>query len=267
MLGKLIKYDLRFGAKTYAFMAALTAGLLLIMGAGRLIKSDVLFGLFFAFAIMASLAFIILYIVISVRHMYSQMCGSESIMGYTLPVSPHTLVLSKLVSLLVWAAATTALMVAYWFLVIDLMFLRPEGRSLAEMFRVAGEFLEANGFPLEQGFWTALIALMIIGVIQFAVTLSACTAIANIPALKERGAGVAVGVCTFIFGGQIVYTLLMLIYGAANSGANTQWYEALDMNTVAEITNYLTFYCAVGAVISVVLYFVTVWLVDKKRSI
>ncbi|GHU95536.1 ABC transporter permease [Clostridia bacterium] len=267
MLGKLIKYDLRFGAKTYAFMAALTAALLLIMGAGRLIKSDLLFGLFLAFAIMASLAFFVLYIVISVRHLYSQMCGNESIMGYTLPVSPHTLVLSKLVSMLIWAVATAALLVLYWWLAIDAMILRPQGMSLSEMFSGGLDLLSHSGLTLDAGFWAAVTALLIIGVVQFIVTLSACTAIANIPVLKERGAGVAVGVCTFIFGGQIVYTLLTVIYGAATNSAGAAWYEALDMNTAEEITNYLIFHCVAGAVIAVALYFVTVWLTDKKRSI
>ncbi|GHV08074.1 ABC transporter permease [Clostridia bacterium] len=271
MLGKLIKYDLRFGAKQYAFVGAITAALILLMGFGRVTNQEWMTVLFMVLAVMATVALLVLYVVISVRHMYTQMCGNESIMGYTLPVSPHSLLLSKLISMLIWAVATVGAVILFWWLAVDLMFLRPEGESLKDVFGFAMDQLAQLGIEITSGAWLGFGVTFVVGYLQFITALALCTAIANIPALKERGSGVVVAVLCFLFGGQIINTASTWIYGlvtkTATGGVFGFNFDTPESQVIETISNLMVFQCVSAAVQCVIFYFLAVWIMDRKRSI
>lgn len=264
MLGKMIRYDLRFGAQKYAMIAVLTAGLLLMAGVGSLIRNEIITGLAIGLAALASVVFVVLYVVISVQHLYTQLCGRESYLSYSLPVSTHTLLLSKLICILFWGFVTAIFLVVFWLIGVEFAFLRPEGQSFAAIWQAAKDAMPPDFAG--SGIFTLVGVLMVVGAFQQVAQYAFCVSLVNVPALKERNAGIAAGVVSYLIGGQIIGSISLLIYWLIQ---RVQYPERafMQINTAPEITQFLIFFMVFSAIMTVVFYFVAARLVDKHRSI
>lgn len=212
MLGKMIRYDLRFGAKKYALIAALTAALLLLAAFGSLISNGVITGLGIFFAALASVAFLVLFIVISVQHLYTHLCGRESYLSFSLPVSVHTLLLSKLICILFWAVVTGVLLLAFWFIGVDFIFLRQSGQSLITMWRTVVDSMPTELTWLYNDMLPRLLPLTVVSILMSITELAFCVSLVNVPAFKERNLGIVMGIAFYFIGGQILGVIQILAY-------------------------------------------------------
>jgi len=265
MLGKMMKYDLMFGAKKYAFMAALTAALLLIAVATSRLESQLIMGLAIFFAVIATIIYSVMYVVISVRHLSTQLCSNESYLNYNLPASPHTLVLSKLICIFLWGIVTLLLITFFWAVGIGGIALANSEMSLREAWGEMVNAMRMIGMNdndvrsiISMISWTGLTtSLMSLSLLGF------CVSLCNVPFLKERGIGVVTGVVGFFaiqFG--ISYAIGEIGTFIANRFFDT---AALDISyAIRASTTYLSIAYMVAAI---GFYFLTVYTVDKHRFI
>lgn len=262
MLGKLVKYDLQFGAKKYAFVAALSAALVLLAALVRLSELPAVLGIVLFLAILASMVFAVMYYVISVWHLHSQLCGRESYFSYSLPVSHHTLLVSKLICILFWGVVVSALLVIFWVVGVEFIFLRPEGQSLISEVQA---FFRSEIWRELSRYSVPIVVLMIVAMLQQVIYMGLCVSLVNVPALKERSLGAPAGIVAYLFGAQLIAAgqfFLLWVYGRIRG------LENLDIMTdPAGGMEMLIFMILFNAAITVVCYAVTAWLIGKKRSI
>ena len=83
MLGKLIKYDLLFGAKRYGALFMLLCGTWLSGLLVSMIGNTYLNGMFMWMNILMSIFFIGAYIITSLQFFYQSLSGEESYFNYT----------------------------------------------------------------------------------------------------------------------------------------------------------------------------------------
>ncbi|MCL1819858.1 MAG: hypothetical protein FWG36_04290 [Oscillospiraceae bacterium] len=268
MLGKLMKYDIMFGARKYAFMAALTAALLIIAFAANSLNAELIAGFSIFFAIIATVVYSVMYLVISIQHLSTQLCSKESYLGYSLPVSAHSLVLSKLLCILIWGIVTTVLTIFFWTVGIGGIAMADSGYSLGQMWQEITSAMQQSGIgdsSLRSMLWM-LLSIGISSSVMFVCLLGFCVSLTNVPFLKERGIGTVTGVVGFFVIPSVVYYIMgkvgELFYG--NGGAAI---EAFDSVFDVTIRNVGIYYTLATALVSAVIYFATVRIVEKHRFI
>lgn len=266
MLAKMIRYDLRFGSRKYALMAAMTAALLLMAAFGRLVNNNIIMGLGIFFAILASVAYLVLYVVISIQHLYSQLCGRESYLSYSLPVSVHTLLLSKLICILFWAIVTFLLLAVFWLVGVELIFLRPEGGSSVRSIREALDSLSSVERAEILSMFPVTAATIVVGIFQQVAQFAFCVSLVNVPALKERNLGVAAGILVYLFGSQAIG---MVEFGALWGFERIRWGNNAfwNMDTPAATIPFLMYFLVCGVILTVGYYAAAAYLIGRKRSI
>ena len=166
MLGKLMKHEFRATARIMLpVMGAMVALALLanlsIRGlAGNL--SDIpmlriLFVLIIIFFSVAVVATIVMSLVIMVSRFYRNLLKDEGYLMFTLPVSVHELIWSKLIVSLVWFLATALLI----FLVMSLMALNLSHTNLEMILEQLPSWSEINHWLDETGIRGQLVTLLI----------------------------------------------------------------------------------------------------------
>ncbi|MBR3586981.1 MAG: hypothetical protein IKO00_13230 [Oscillospiraceae bacterium] len=166
MLGKLMKHEFRATARIMLpVMGAMVALALLanlsIRGlAGNL--SDIpmlriLFVLIIIFFSVAVVATIVMSLVIMVSRFYRNLLKDEGYLMFTLPVSVHELIWSKLIVSLVWFLATALLI----FLVMSLMALNLSHTNLEMILEQLPSWSEINRWLDETGIRGQLVTLLI----------------------------------------------------------------------------------------------------------
>ncbi|MCR5090805.1 MAG: hypothetical protein K6C08_15005 [Oscillospiraceae bacterium] len=138
MLGKLIKHEFR---ATGRVLLPLMAAMLLLCALANLALRvfangiregwflQVVFGLLILLAVLAVMSTAVMAIVIMVSRFYRNLLKDEGYLMFTLPVSVHELLWSKLLVSIVWFLATVLLI---W-LVLFLTFLNLSGTNLGEL--------------------------------------------------------------------------------------------------------------------------------------
>lgn len=122
MLGKLMKYELRFTAKIYlpllTAVVAMLGGFQLIFLVVRMLLRDtpnplvsILFGLFSVLSAFALFAMLVLLVIVPVQRFYKNLLGDEGYLMFTLPATPAQQICSKLFSGVIWATAGVAVCV------------------------------------------------------------------------------------------------------------------------------------------------------------
>lgn len=267
MLGKLIKYDLMFGAKKYAIMAALTAAFLAVAAIGATLESELVFGLAIFLAVIATVVYAVMYIVISIRHLSSQLCSTESYLGYSLPTSTHTLVLSKLISIFIWGVVTTAIIVFFWVVGIGGVALAQSEISLGDLWNEMVRSMQMAG--IGEGGMSSIVSLLIwMGITASLMSISLLglsVAVCNIPFLKERGIGTVTGVVGYfvlIFAINFAFGKIGEIF--IENGAEL---NQLLQNFSPYVDSITIFYSIASVIVAVGVYFLTVYTVEKHRFI
>ncbi len=151
MLGKLIKHEFRAtGRVLLPVMAAMLllcalANLALRVFANGIREGwflQVVFGLLIVLAVVAVLATAIMTLVIMISRFYRNLLKDEGYLMFTLPVSVHELLWSKLLVSIVWFLAAALLI---W-LVLFLTFLNLSGTNLGEILSRFPSFREIRAF-------------------------------------------------------------------------------------------------------------------------
>ncbi len=272
MLGKLIKYDLRFGFKQYMFMAALTLALILGGVIGIAVGNDTIAQLFIVFAVLATIAFFVMYAVISVMHLQKTLRSRESYLTHTLPVTGNQLMFSKCVTIVLWGIFTTALVTLYWFIAVDRMTLASQGTSFAMMWQTLSDTVGAEAIKaIQKGMWE-IAGLTILSFIEKVTLILLCVNIANMPVFKERNLGVVMGIVAFIVVSTAVsWITLGAIAVTTSSVAIPQGTMSVDMLDIGKVSAIISSISLITAIISVIFsiasYFTSVYLINKQKSI
>lgn len=267
MLGKLIKYDLMFGAKKYAIIAALTAAFLVVAAVAASLESELVLGIAIFLAVIATIVYAVMYIVISVRHLSTQLCSAESYLSYSLPTSTHTLVLSKLISIFIWGAVTAAIIIFFWVVGIGGVALAESEMSLGDLWYEITRAMQMSG--IGEGGTNSLVSMFIWMCVTSSLMsislLGLCVAVCNIPFLKERGIGTVTGVVGYfvlIFAINYAFGKIGEIF--IENGAEL---DQLLRNFRPYVDSITIFYSIASVIVAVGVYFLTVYTVEKHRFI
>lgn len=230
MLGKLLKYEIKATARTFLplYLAILlaAAGMRFVLAAGFIpvvtILGFVLFGLFVALAVLT--------IVITVQRFQKNLLSTEGYLMFTLPVTPASLVGSKLLASLLWAVLSCVVTVACFFVIVI------DGRMIQEFGLMTEQIWQVlqNGFRIEAGEAVSILIGMIVSMF-----CSYTTFILNIYASLSVGqrfnkSRTAAAFATFMLV-YIVYGILSYFLGEyvfANMSFTTWMWAAIGVELV-----------------------------------
>ena len=263
MLGKLMKHEFCATARIMLpVMGAMVALALLanlsIRGlAGNLSDIPVLrilFVLIIIFFSVAVVATIVMSLVIMVSRFYRNLLKDEGYLMFTLPVSVHELIWSKLIVSLVWFLATALLI----FLVMSLMALNLSHTNLEMILEQLPSWSEINRWLDETGIRGQLVTLLIqvvlgtlIGI--FAVCLHFYGAMALGHMFSKDKVLLSI---VFFVGISFAFNLMEMGYGVVGFGLSDL--ENLDMSSgregLAFVSNVIWHGIGLSAVQAAVLY-------------
>ena len=259
MFGKLLKYDIRAGAKAYSLMFIILAVLAAVTGLACLIDITIINGFVFTTAIIGSVACAVVVIVATIKQLYAQMCGKESYLTYTLPVGTAAVVLSKIINIIIWVVLAVAGVCLYWFLYHKI--------CSADIKMTLDSLITKLS---NSGVGSLLFTVMGMSVITSAFLVMLSAGIANIPSLKNRNAGVPIAVAAWYLISQtlgLIFAGIWFIYIIANNGEISNEYLNNPENT-ARFLDVLKNIMVVGySISSLVFFFLAVKVIGKRRSI
>ena len=263
MLGKLMKHEFRATARIMlpvmgAMMAlALLANLSIRGLAGNL--SDVpmlkiLFTLIIIFFGAAVVATVVMSLVIMVSRFYRNLLKDEGYLMFTLPVSVHELIWSKLIVSLVWFLATGLLI----FLVMALMALNLSHTNLEMILKQLPSWSEIIGWLDQAGVRGQVITFLVqtvlgtlIGIIAACLHFYAAMALGHMFS-KDK---VLLSIVFFV-GISFAFNLMEMGYGVVGFGLSDL--ENLDMSSgregLAFVSNVIWHGIGLSAVQAAVLY-------------
>ena len=263
MLGKLMKHEFRATARIMLPVMGAMAALALLANlsirglAGNL--SDVpmlkiLFTLIIIFFGAAVVATVVMSLVIMVSRFYRNLLKDEGYLMFTLPVSVHELIWSKLIVSLVWFLATGLLI----FLVMALMALNLSHTNLEMILKQLPSWSEIIGWMDQAGIRGQVITFLVqivlgtlIGIIAACLHFYAAMALGHMFS-KDK---VLLSIVFFV-GISFAFNLMEMGYGVVGFGLSDL--ENLDMSSgregLAFVSNVIWHGIALSAVQAAVLY-------------
>ena len=263
MLGKLMKHEFRATARIMLPVMGAMAALALLANlsirglAGNL--SDVpmlkiLFTLIIIFFGAAVVATVVMSLVIMVSRFYRNLLKDEGYLMFTLPVSVHELIWSKLIVSLVWFLATGLLI----FLVMALMALNLSHTNLEMILKQLPSWSEIIGWLDQAGvrgqvitFLVQIVLGTLIGIIAACLHFYAAMALGHMFS-KDK---VLLSIVFFV-GISFAFNLMEMGYGVVGFGLSDL--ENLDMSSgregLAFVSNVIWHGIALSAVQAAVLY-------------
>ncbi len=190
MFLSLYKYNMRIGYKSYL---GLTAILLLSLGVSfisTLMNINFISDFMVGISILVSFAMIILYLVFGITQFYSQVSGAESYLTYMIPTDHRIKLSSKLASFYTWGAFIVGLQVGYW--AIYSLFDDTVKGTISSL-KEAVLFMESNSNMSLDG----IISLLLLSFLGASLLAALAIAVTSLPALRNRGAGIPVGIVGF----------------------------------------------------------------------
>ena len=263
MLGKLMKHEFRATARIMLPVMGAMAALALLANlsirglAGNL--SDVpmlkiLFTLIIIFFGAAVVATVVMSLVIMVSRFYRNLLKDEGYLMFTLPVSVHELIWSKLIVSLVWFLATGLLI----FLVMALMALNLSHTNLEMILKQLPSWSEILGWLDEAGvrgqvitFLVQIVLGTLIGIIALCLHFYGAMALGHMFS-KDK---VLLSIVFFV-GISFAFNLMEMGYGVVGFGLSDL--ENLDMSSgregLAFVSNVIWHGIGLSAVQAAVLY-------------
>lgn len=257
MLNKLMKYDMLFGLKRYGMLFLLLGCTWLTGLVVKLIGNDYLNMFFLGINVLVSIVFYAAYIITSIQFFYRALSSEESYLNYTIPVSPLSLIFSKMATVLIWGAATGGALVLTW-----VMYFK--------MFAI-----ELPALP--DGFMDMMIWITVATSVLSLCLLAFAVAIFNTPLLKSFRAGmILVAVAAYLLS-QVVGVIQVVVMGVCMYIGEKDLFRMLfsnqltsgeEMALMDSLMDYMTWPLVVTSIVFSLLFFwLTVRMVGKRRSI
>ncbi|MDO4582403.1 MAG: hypothetical protein Q4B96_07470 [Bacillota bacterium] len=251
MLGKLIKYEFQAGSRYYLplfiliAIAALFCRLMSSLAPATLLE----FMVSAIFALLLTAMFVITF-VITIQRFYKNLLGAEGYLMFTLPVSVHSHLLSKLTAAMVWNCACLLMLV----LSVDIA--GREGSLFGDMLR---------GLPADLSALGDLLLVLLIGLLSLAAALLFFYLAMAIGQLFGQQRLLA------SFGAVIVMSIAqqILLVAAVAVGFNLLAFNSLLANIDPDNIGALATGGVIAALLAVcaVYYFLTHWLLNKKLNL
>ena len=254
MLGKLLRYELKATGRTFLplYGAILVVSLFFRIGQAFRIQLDlfdfiiamVLFGLLVALGVMT--------ILVTIQRFRNNLLSDEGYLMFTLPVSTYSLILSKLITTILWLIASVFVSVlSFFILFVSRDFLLHLGEFWRELQvylpRVPGEY------------WLVIVQVLLvclIGFISFVIMIYASLSVAQISVFHAHRGIVAFGTFFIL---NIITSIL---------SAPIEYLIEIDINSAVSAVNlYLGITNLFGLVITAVLFFVTNYLLAHHLNI
>ena len=177
MLTKLLKYEFSGLFKTNLLLWGAMAALAISMLVGSAFQIAYINNTLFTFSIIASVAILGFYPLLSVVRFYKQMCMDEGHFTYTVPTSIFQILVSKVLPFLAYMAGLTALVFGFWVMVYNL--------NIADFITTLFVSIK-EGLTQYPGIFTT-IAISVVFSTLFTVGLAVFScALGNIPFFKDR---------------------------------------------------------------------------------
>lgn len=210
MLGKLIKYDLRYAARSLLIVFSIFIGLALV--SLTFVASDIDLSFRIIVAVLAlplSIVLGVMYIVTTVQFYYKSLFGKEGYLTQTLPVRSEMLLLSKILTALIWGAACLAICALY---ILAITVANVPTDELTDSIRRISAQIHAGDV-------LSLFAMALCSALESLTCILLCCSIAAIPALKDRNMGIP--------GGILAYFVIGLLTGQVTSRITVHYYQAV----------------------------------------
>ena len=261
MLRKLLKYEIMATARIFLPLYAL---LLVMVGINKgfsYLRPEDAFGIPQAVAMMGLIALIVgifvVTLVVTVQRFYKNLLGDEGYLMFTLPVSSHKLVLSKLLVAAMWNIVSTVMAV----LVVIILAMS------SNMFRVLEEFWKGvtqYGVPAFAIMFEIIVLALIMSVTSV-LTIYAAIAIGNMASKYKLLAAVGVYI-GFGMVEQTIMTVLALALGVFDIKGG--WLEAFfNLPSLAVVQIMLIAAIFYMAIWGVLYYFVTHLVLKNKLNL
>lgn len=267
MLGKLLKYEIRSTSRillplypAIIIMALINKLLLSVMtDSGILSIPRALMMMIYIFLI---IAVFVITILVMLQRFYKNLLGEEGYLMLTLPVKAHEHILSKLITSIMWFAASTVVsLLSVFILLPDYKFIKEIPQFFAQ---VSEEYMTQFGGNFGLLLLSMLVAL-IVAVVMFILLVYTSIAIGHL-ANKNRlivSFGAFIGISTVV---QSINLVLATIFGSSI----VKYAENINFIGTGEglQLQYLLLYSiALLIIISVVYFFITKFILSKKLNL
>ena len=257
MLMTLLKHDIRRNAKYHALTAVVLGATLLLMLLGALTNIAFLLSLSSGISLLISMAALLTYFFTTFSGFYTQMCGNESYLTFTIPVGTAKTVLSKLLSAFFWGIMTVVMLIAFWLPATRILF--PDIWTGGSSFREAVlPFLPLAG--------SAAVYLLI----GLNLLIVLCCALVSTPFFTVRNAGVGMLAAVYIVLYELMGVLVLCIWACfvAGMGGGFSLAYLNDPANVQSLLDALNYAMLTGsALIAGVVTPVSIRIFDKRRSL
>lgn len=262
MLTKLIGYEMKAFGRIILPLYAATIGMALIMGLGvRVLDREVYSNILGAVIVMVFttliLATMVMTGVLCVQRFYSNLLGKEGYLMFSLPVETHQLILSKVLSSLIWTllgGVAGICTVAAWGLTAIPV------QKFVTFFREAGIFIRRMSLGQEIG---EAAVWLLIGILLFAASLMQIYAAMAIG--HQWSSHRILGSILAYFGIDIVKSIIARLLGQI--GLYTGWTSFFIANTeeTGVTMGQVQVFVIISTIIWIVIYSVATWYFMDRR--
>ena len=274
MLGQLIKYELRATVRYFVPILAavlIFATLNTLFGINLTQSEQERIGWFqvliFSLTIFMMIATIILWLVITVMRFYKNMLGDEGYLMFTLPVSTHQLILSKLIVACLWNIACIIISC----LAIFIMFWSGMGEMYALFFKELGIGLSyfMDEFQLTSAYiillWVESMVAWLLSVASYVLVLYLSMSIGQ---LMNEGKLIMsfvafIGVSTVI---QIIGVVAsVILFGTGALNLLEVWITQSSFPAMMHIVMISSI--VMTAITNAIMYFISHWLLSHRLNL
>lgn len=188
MTGKLLKYDLLQSGGKYLMALAIMAGLLASAALLSLFNIAFIDNVLFVICILAAIGLLFMYVIFSVMDFYKSMSGNGSYFTYMLPVGINKILISKLITVLLYGLGVALTELLFW-MALDKVLLGRLGLSLSSLYDMMAGNSEIVLYT------SAMLLLQYLGMVAL---VAFCISLTSVPLFRNSGAGIPAGVVAYM---------------------------------------------------------------------
>ena len=265
MFKRLLKHHLKSTwigfVSSFAFIILL--GLLLALSIKS--ENETLFTIFIIIFVLSLYATTISLVVYQFRLFYSTTYGKQAYLTFTLPISTHALIISKIIAGLIYSIGyviSIILAILMFVLVVDPVLLN-------ELFPVINDIIV--GFELPTGVEVLISIYSIIAILAGYITIQFVMALANTTPSSKSKIGIIIlllWACSVTFSMVLVFDPLQLTFALNLTTEKVELINSVVANESGNYESLLTLWALIFEAAKLFgLYFLTVHIINKKIEI